>query len=359
LKLDAVSFAFGGPSVLSDVTFGVAPGRFFSLLGSSGSGKTTVLRLIGGYLTPTEGHIRINGPDVTGWPPERRDVGMVFQNYALFPHLSARENVAFGLEMRKVPRVERARRVEAMLDHVGLSAAERDRRPSRLSGGQQQRVALARALAIEPALLLLDEPFANLDRELREQLRGELRELQRRTGVTTILVTHDREEALQLADSVGVLAAGRLLQVGDPQTVYQRPCCPLVARLLGEANLFSVPSLVRAGLGLAAGLPLNPLSKDAGRETVGRVVLLRPETCSLVASGGGVNCWSGRVITNAFLGANHLVAVEVAEGVTVRVRLGSGTTPPSLGQMVHVLVPPEAVWILPENDPEGAAHVPS
>jgi ABC-type Fe3+/spermidine/putrescine transport system ATPase subunit len=206
--LDAVRFAFGPTAVLAGVSLGVAPGGFFSLLGPSGGGKTTLLRLVGGYLTPSAGRIRIHGRDVTGRPPEARNVGMVFQNYALFPHLSARENVAFGLEMHKVPRAARARRAEAMLDRVGLSAAERDRRPSRLSGGQQQRVALARALVIEPALLLLDEPLANLDRQLREQLRGELKELQRRTGVTTVLVTHDRDEALQLADRVGVLAAG-------------------------------------------------------------------------------------------------------------------------------------------------------
>ncbi|HMF12834.1 MAG TPA: ABC transporter ATP-binding protein, partial [Gemmataceae bacterium] len=184
LALDGLSFAFGSSPALDDVSLQVLPGSFFSLLGPSGSGKTTLLRLVGGYLTPARGSIRICGRDVTRLPPERRDVGMVFQNYALFPHLTARENVAFGLEMRRVPRAERERRVEAMLDRVGLSAHQRDRRPARLSGGQQQRVALARALVVEPALLLLDEPLANLDRPLREQMRRELKELQHRAGVT-------------------------------------------------------------------------------------------------------------------------------------------------------------------------------
>ncbi len=225
---------------MDDFSLSVPRRTFFSLLGPSGCGKTTLLRLIGGYLPPAAGAVVLEGRDVTAEPPERRDVGMGFQNYALFPHLTARSNVSFGLEMRRIPRAERERRVETMLDRVGLAPAERGRRPAQLSGGQQQRVALARALVIEPKLLLLDEPFAHLDRRLREQLRAELRALQQRTGVTTLLVTHDQEEALSLSDRVGVMARGRLLQVDAPPVLYHRPRNPFIARFLGDANLLTV-----------------------------------------------------------------------------------------------------------------------
>ncbi|HWG42012.1 MAG TPA: ABC transporter ATP-binding protein, partial [Gemmataceae bacterium] len=257
LTLQGVGFAFGKTPVLSGISLQLAPGTFFSLLGPSGGGKTTLLKLIGGYLRPTIGDIFLGERNVTTLPPERRDIGMVFQNYALFPHLTARENVSFGLEMRRIPRLEREQRVESMLDRVGLTAAERGRRPAQLSGGQQQRVALARALVLAPNLLLLDEPLANLDRHLREQLRGELKALQRDSGVTALLVTHDRDEALTLADRVGVLAGGRLLQEGDPQEVYQRPRCPFAARLLGDANLFTVEAIVSPQVRLEGGLYLS------------------------------------------------------------------------------------------------------
>src|SRR5690348_7502076 len=276
LRLADLSASYTGRPAVAGVTLAVERGSFFALLGPSGCGKTTLLRLIGGYLPPDAGAVLLDGIDVTGWPPERRDVGMVFQNYALFPHLSARANVSFGLEMRRVPREERQRRVESMLDRVGLTESERGRRPAQLSGGQQQRVALARALVIEPVLLLLDEPLANLDRQLREQLRSELKELQRRSGVTTLLVTHDRDEALTLADRVGVLAAGRLLQVGAPEEVYQRPCCPFVARLLGDANLFTVESVESGQALLDGGLPLRRTPDAEINCRIGDPVMVRP-----------------------------------------------------------------------------------
>jgi ABC-type Fe3+/spermidine/putrescine transport system ATPase subunit len=347
LELAGLGFTFGKSAVLAGVDLDVPRGSFFSLLGPSGCGKTTLLRLVGGYLSPTTGRIRLAGRDVTDLPPERRQVGMVFQNYALFPHLTARENVAFGLEMQGVPRAERRRRVEAMLDRVGLTAAERDRRPARLSGGQQQRVALARALVIEPALLLLDEPLANLDRQLREQLRGELKDLQRRTGVTTVLVTHDREEALLLADQVGILAAGRLLQVGEPRTVYRRPRCPFVARLLGEANLLAIESGGPDGVRLVGGL----LLEQGG---AGRLVMVRPEGCVLDGPGTGPNRWPGRVVAEHFLGADRLLEVAVSLGVVVRVR-SRAEDAVSPGMPVTIRIPPEAVWIIPEDDPPEVA----
>ncbi|HRI53779.1 MAG TPA: ABC transporter ATP-binding protein, partial [Pseudomonadota bacterium] len=239
---------------MDGVSLELPAGAFFCLLGPSGCGKTTLLRLLGGYLQPDAGRVFIGDEELTNAPPERRGIGMVFQSYALFPHLSARDNVAFGLQARRVPRAARAQRVEEMLDRVGLSAAERDRRPRELSGGQQQRVALARALVIAPRLLLLDEPFANLDRHLRERLRGELKELQRRTGVTTLLVTHDQDEALSLADQVGLMLNGRLLQVDTPQRLYQYPRTPFAARFVGAANLLQVERCTADALHLSGGL---------------------------------------------------------------------------------------------------------
>ena len=287
-------------------------------MGPSGCGKTTLLKVIGGYLTPSAGRVELRGRDVTALPPEGRNAGMVFQNYALFPHLTARQNVAFGLEVRGVPRAERERRVNEIFDRVGLSSEERDRRPAALSGGQQQRVALARALVINPDVLLLDEPLANLDRHLRDQLRGELRALQTGTGVTAVLVTHDQEEALSIADVIGVMDAGRILQTGPPAEVYARPRTPFVAHFLGAANVFD---------GAAVGRP-------------GATVMVRPEHLSFGPGG-----WPGRVTGVSFLGADVVAAVACDNGLSLRVRCRVGDAP---GERVNVIVPPERVWVIPD-----------
>jgi ABC-type Fe3+/spermidine/putrescine transport system ATPase subunit len=249
---------------------------------------------------------------------------MVFQNYALFPHLDARRNVAFPLEVRGVPRAERLRRVEAMLDLVGLTAQERGRRPAALSGGQQQRVALARALVFRPDLLLLDEPLANLDRHLREQLRAELLRLHGETGVATVMVTHDQEEALAVSDLLGVMNDGRLLQLGSPAEVYHRPRTPFVARFLGDANLLPGSLFGRAGL-----------------------VMVRPERCVL---GDGGCAWSaeGRVSSVTFLGADVVAEVECAGGLRLRVRARHREL--RAGEVVRVGVAAEAVWEMPGGD---------
>jgi ABC-type Fe3+/spermidine/putrescine transport system ATPase subunit len=308
------------------VSLAVPTGGFLTLLGPSGCGKTTLLKILGGYLAPLSGRIALRGRDVTTLPPEGRNVGMVFQQYALFPHLSARRNVSFGLEVRRVSTAERDRRVDAMLDRVGLSIAERGRMPAALSGGQQQRVALARALVIEPDVLLLDEPLANLDRRLRDELRGELRRLQRDTGVTTIMVTHDQEEALAISDTIGVMARGRLLQLGTPADVYHRPRTPFVARSLGDANLFD---------GSWVGRPF------------GEQVLVRPECCVL----GGVESgwsWDGRVGAVSFFGPSVALDVVCDGGPSLRVRtLSAGCL---VGDRVRVGVPEGAVWHIPEAD---------
>ncbi len=326
VRLDCVSFGYGSAPVVRDISLAVPAGQLLALLGPSGCGKTTLLKLLGGYLTPSAGRVELRGRDVTALPPEARNAGMVFQNYALFPHLTARQNVAFGLEIRRVSRTERDRRVNHILDRVGLSTDERDRKPAALSGGQQQRVALARALVIEPDVLLLDEPLANLDRHMRDQLRGELRAVQRQAGVATVLVTHDQEEALAVSDLLGVMANGRVLQIGPPAEVYDRPRTPFVARFLGAANLFS--------------------GKHVG--SAAAVVMVRPEHCTLNADGCRWS-WPGRVAAITFLGADAILDVACDNGLSLRVRvraMGAAT----VGERVAVGVAEERVWAIPKSD---------
>jgi len=221
---------------VDDVTLDIAAGEFFSLLGPSGCGKTTSLRMIAGFEMPDSGRVHVGGQDITDVPVHRRDMGMVFQSYALFPHRTVAQNVAFGLRMRALPRPEIERRVAAALAQVALTGLE-DRRPGQLSGGQQQRVALARALVIEPRVLLCDEPLGALDRKLRQQMQFELKELQRRLGVTLVFVTHDQEEALAMSDRIAVMNHGRVEQVGAPTEIYERPRTRFVADFIGEINI--------------------------------------------------------------------------------------------------------------------------
>jgi ABC-type Fe3+/spermidine/putrescine transport system ATPase subunit len=319
-------------------------GERFCVLGPSGCGKSTLLRLVGGYLPPDAGRVVLAGTDVTDVPLDRRDVGMVFQNYALFPHMTARANVAFGLEARGVPRAERLRRADDQLDRVGLSPAERDRRPGELSGGQQQRVALARALVIRPKLLLLDEPLANLDRQLREHLRDELRAIHRGTGVATLLVTHDQDEALSLVDRVGVMRGGRLLQADTPCAVYERPRTPFVARFLGRANLFRVVSAVDGRLQLEGGLSLR------GTAAAGRWAMIRPEKFVVGPAAGGCSTrWVGRVTGTVFLGSHQMIEVAVTPTTTITASCRPGEARD--GDELAVGVPDAAAWVLPEDDP--------
>ncbi len=239
VRVDAldIRLAYGQTPVLRDVSVTVEPGEFFALLGPSGSGKSTLLRLIAGFAEAQSGRILIGGRDVTGVPPWKRNVGMVFQSYALWPHMSVARNVAFGLEERRLPRDEVRRRTEAALELVGLSDYG-SRRPSQLSGGQQQRVALARTLAIEPQVLLLDEPLSNLDAKLRVQMRRELLRLHKRLGITTIFVTHDQEEAMTICDRIAVLDQGVIQQIGTPLELFDRPANRFVAQFVGSVNLF-------------------------------------------------------------------------------------------------------------------------
>ncbi|MCP8938009.1 ABC transporter ATP-binding protein [Alsobacter sp. SYSU M60028] len=253
LALDHVTAHYGTTRVLEDLSIRIAAGELVSLLGASGCGKTTTLRLVAGFMTPTEGTIRLGERDLTRLPAHRRDIGLVFQNYALFPHLSVADNVGFGLRQRGVAPDERGRRVAAMLERVGLAALA-DRYPAALSGGQKQRVALARALVIEPQLLMFDEPLSNLDAKLRVDMRVEIRELQRANGATAVYVTHDQEEAFSISDRVAIMDAGRIVQLDTPETLYQRPNSEFVARFVGFENMIPLAVTRReAGVAIAEG----------------------------------------------------------------------------------------------------------
>jgi spermidine/putrescine ABC transporter ATP-binding subunit len=249
LWIESVSHSYGAGMVLKNVTVDVGSGEFLTLLGASGSGKTTLLRIIGGLVLPTVGRIRVGRRDITQLPPEKREIGFVFQNYALFPHMTVWENVGFALKVRKVAAGEITNRVRDVLTLVGLSDLG-NRYPAQLSGGQQQRVALARAIVFQPKVLLLDEPLGALDRQLRQRLGLELRSLQRRSGITMVYVTHDQEEAFTMSTQVAVMREGEILQIGAPEEIYRRPADLFVARFVGEINALEgmVEGKVAAGV---------------------------------------------------------------------------------------------------------------
>ncbi|MEZ4434569.1 MAG: ABC transporter ATP-binding protein [bacterium] len=343
LALDRVVVRYGdGPVVVDAVSLSLAPGELLCLLGPSGCGKTTLLRAIGGYLPVADGAIHVDGRDVTRLGPEQRRIGMVFQSYALFPHLSARRNVAFGLEVRGLPRAARAAAVERELRRVALDPSLWDRRPAALSGGQQQRVALARALAIEPSLLLLDEPLANLDRGLRDALRGELRRVQHAAGVAAVLVTHDQDEALALADRVALMRAGRLVQLATPAELYNRPRTPFAARFVGEANLLRVAArdgdlaLTDGGLRLAA---------DAAS---GSWLLLRPEQLTLgPAAAACPTRWDARVEAVVYLGADVRLTLRIGAALLIA-RTRAAEWRGAVGDTVAIGA--GAPWVVPSHD---------
>ncbi len=295
----------GSTPVLDGISLEIAAGELFFLLGGSGCGKTTLLRLVAGFLAPDAGGISFGGVDITKQPTERRDIGMVFQNYALWPHLSVAENVSFGLEVRRVPSSERAKRLEEALALVELNGYG-DRRIGELSGGQQQRVALARAIVVRPKVLLLDEPLSNLDARLRATMRQEIRRVCKAAGVTAIYVTHDQAEALSTADRIALMVAGRIEQVGTPRELYDRPRTEAVARFLGDANVLSVSDAAR-------------LTPGVGELSLGRSCL-RPERIRLTASGVAARIVSGsyqgdRAVWTVAVGDLHLTVVESAPPV--------------------------------------------
>ncbi|WP_254765974.1 ABC transporter ATP-binding protein [Salinilacihabitans rarus] len=346
LELDGVTKRYGGTAAVEDVTLAVREGEFFTLVGPSGCGKTTTLRLIAGFEEPTAGTIRFRGTDVAGVPPEERDVGVVFQNYALFPHMTVGENVAYGLRFSAPPGgVSTDERVAELLELVDLAGME-DREPDSLSGGQQQRVAIARALAPGPDVLLLDEPMSALDARLRERLRVQVRAIQSELDITTVYVTHDQEEALAISDRVAVMAAGGLEQVASPRTVYRRPATRFVAEFVGDNNVFE-GEVVDAGADRArvrVGAETFAVAVPDREVRAGdRVAFcVRPERLAVAREGDG----------EAAVGENALAAtVASAEflGETSRVRLAAGdrellvraTEPPS-GEVVVGFDPADA-----------------
>ncbi|CAM2198356.1 nonpolar-amino-acid-transporting ATPase [Paraburkholderia kururiensis] len=303
LEFDTVSYTYPGASHgIADISLKAAPGELLAVIGQSGSGKSTLLRLTAGLLTGYTGRIAIGGQDVAGEPVWRRGVGMVFQQYALFAHLSVADNVAYGLKMRGIERGARRRQALAMLDRVGL-ASHADRPPAQLSGGQQQRVALARALVIEPRVLLLDEPLAALDAGIRHQLRDQIRALQRACGATTLFVTHDQDEALSMADRVAIVEDGRVLQVGTPRELYEAPASVRVARFIGHSTILRgrVMTTDRVDVGFTT------LCAETGRHRPGDAVelLLRPEHVQADPEPGCANRVCGTRGEVRYFGSTH------------------------------------------------------
>ena len=343
IEIKNIALSFGSTSVLKDISLTINPGEFFALLGPSGSGKSTLLRLIAGFNQHQHGELLIDGKDVTGTPPWLRNVGMVFQNYALWPHMTVFQNVAFGLEARKLPKAEIEKKVAAALELVDLSSYA-DRRPGQLSGGQQQRVAIARTLAIEPQVLLLDEPLSNLDAKLRSQTRQELVRLQRRLGITTIFVTHDQEEALTTCQRIAVMDQGIIQQVGTPMALFDFPVNRFVAQFVGSVNLYS-GDIVREG--------------DAPRfktDTLGDIVLprgldlpaqaadlaFRPHSVSFEQHSPGTEGLqlTGTVEDAEFLGEFLRYEIRVAKAtIKADIPHARGAAPLATGSTVQLTVP--------------------
>jgi len=312
VQCEGIGVAYGRNQVLQDVSLTVEAGEFFALLGPSGSGKSTLLRLIAGFNVSNRGRLLVDGRDINGIPPHARNIGMVFQSYALWPHMNVHDNVAFGLVERRTPSDETRRRVAEALALVGLSDFGQ-RFPSRLSGGQQQRVALARTLVIEPQVLLLDEPLSNLDKKLREQTRVELKRLQRKLGITTIFVTHDQEEAMTTADRMAVLDAGVLQQIGAPRELFDAPANRFVAEFVGSINVLSGQLDTGRGMFVAEGLGDVPVSGTAhGTALCIRPHALRIATATAATSTDTSHAWfAGEVIDTEFLGEFSRYEVRV------------------------------------------------
>ena len=353
LELRDLRKSFGDTEAVAGVTAAFAPGEYVCVLGPSGCGKTTLLRLIAGFEQPTSGELLLDGRSLVGVPPERRDVNVVFQSYALFPHLSVRENVAFGPRMKGVAASEIDARTTDALRLVRMEELA-ERRPSQLSGGQQQRVALARALVNRPKVLVLDEPLSALDRSLRIAMQEELRAVQRRTDVTFLHITHDQSEALSLADRIVVMRAGRFVQTGTPAEVYERPRSRFVAEFIGSSNV--LPAMLEADGRVRVGNGLTARASGTAPAPSGPVLLsLRPEALQVALAGDAPahadNRWTGTVTRLASVGPTIECRIDV-DGRELVAHL-AGRPAVAEGDRVVVSIPPDAVVLLP-SDEEGA-----
>ena len=318
LALERITRRFGAHVAVNDISFEVPAGELLALVGASGSGKTTTLRIAAGYETPDSGRVLFDGRDITSFPPQKREFGMVFQHYALFPHMTVGENVAFGLEARGVSRAERREKAKGALASVGLGGAD-TRAIQSLSGGEQQRVALARALVIEPRVLLMDEPLSNLDPTLRQSTRDELRAMLHRVGVPALFVTHDQEDAFAIADRIALLRLGKLLQVGTPEDLYDRPATLGVAQFIGRATILPAEDLGDKVAVTVDGVrrELNA-TKPAGTGAMrSPLVVLRPDALGI--SGDEGDGWRGEVINRRFTGGNAVYRLRTADGVELEV----------------------------------------
>lgn len=340
VRLENATFRYpGGSAGIFDATFDIAPGELVVCIGPSGCGKTTLLKLIAGFLRLDSGRVYLGREDVSAATVRSRECGIVFQSYALFPHMAVWENVAYPLRVRNIPLAQRRQRAVAMLDMVGLGGY-RDRLPAELSGGQQQRVALARALVFEPRALLLDEPLSALDAATRVTMRDEIRRIQKQQNIASLLITHDQDEALSLADRIAVLRDGRLVQVATPQEIYDRPADAFVANFVGRANLID---------GVAAGAdavdtPLGRLATPPHGAPNGATIRLfvRPERVEPAVAAGGENVFAARIVHDRFFGANREIELTVGRG-SIKIETAMR------GGIAHVRVPREAVQFLPTH----------
>ena len=351
ISIHDVTKTYGKMAALDNVSLEVASGEFITLLGPSGSGKTTLLMVLAGFIRPDSGEVRFGDRDVTLVPPHKRDIGMVFQNYALFPHMSVAGNLAYPLKLRGISRTETEHRVRRALDMVQLSGLG-ERQVDQLSGGQRQRIALARAIIFEPRILLMDEPLSALDKKLREQMQIEVRHLHQRLGMTTVYVTHDQREALTMSDRIAVIDRGRFRQIDKPQDLYERPGNRFIAEFIGESHF--LPVQVRDGIAYLGDQPLK-LSQPPRHSAAAQFLALRPEKLKVMdqADGAGLNVFSGQVKELVYQGESSLLYVSLADGQPVAVRHPAGSTeralPPPGAPITLGLAPGDTIIVPPSE----------